>query len=252
MTGNIVKKITLSGLLIALVIIVTRLFSIQNIPVAPFVRISLGPALIIFSSIYLGPIYGLVVGACSDIFGILIFQNVLGYGINPLFTLVYGLLGLLPYFIFKAFKNIKNSKINFCIFCSILAALFLFVIVYLFTNNSITLSGKTYTLLLWQKFTIIGVLLVLSILIIIALFYTNRLFMKKYQQDNLATYPIGISALICEVLIMLILNSIFKSFFFSIDLLFILAVQAVVLFIDVPLNTFITTYLLFVIGKIQK
>lgn len=252
MRSNIVKKITLSGLMIALIIIVTRLFSIQNIPVIPFVRISLGPALIIFSSIYLGPVCGLIVGACSDIFGILIFQNVLGYGINPLFTVVYGLLGLIPYFIYQLFKKVKNPKINFMIFGGFLLAIILFVTIFLFSNNAFTLQGKTYTLLLWQKFTIIGVLLVLSVAIMFALYGTNYLFLKKYNSENLITYPIGISALISELFIMLILNSIFKSFFFDINLLVIIGVQAVVFFIDVPLNTFVTTYLLFVIGKIQK
>ena len=57
-----VQKITLSGIFLALVIIFTRFLAIQYIPVIPFVRISLGPALIIFSSLLLGPVYGGIIG----------------------------------------------------------------------------------------------------------------------------------------------------------------------------------------------
>ena len=70
-----VQKITLSALFLALIIILTRITPLQNIPVIPWIRISLGPALIIFSSLILGPIYGAIVGALSDILGIVLFPN---------------------------------------------------------------------------------------------------------------------------------------------------------------------------------
>ena len=136
---SLIQKITLSGLLLALTIIFTRFLSIQNIPVIPFVRISIGPALIILTSLLLGPICGLVVGAGSDILGIVLVPNALGYSINPLFTVVYGLLGLLPWFIYFLVKRIKNPQISLISFISVVAALTIFVAIFLALNSSITL-----------------------------------------------------------------------------------------------------------------
>ena len=84
-----VQRIAIGGLLLALIIIFTRFLSFQNIPLIPFVRISIGPALIIFASLLLGPIYGGIIGGLSDILGILLVPNALGYSINPFFTLIY-------------------------------------------------------------------------------------------------------------------------------------------------------------------
>ena len=70
-----IQKICLSGLLMALVVIFQKVFAINYLAFAPFVRISFGgPALIIFSSILLGPIYGALIGMGSDLLGYLIFD----------------------------------------------------------------------------------------------------------------------------------------------------------------------------------
>lgn len=243
MTNNIVRQITLSALILALTIICTRLLSIQNIPIVPFVRISIGPALIIFASIFLGPVSGLIVGAASDILGIVLFPNALGYAINPLFTVVYGLFGLLPYFIFKAVKLIKKNSINFAIITAILGYLFIFVTIFIFLNSEIVLFKKTYTFLLWHKFLISGLSLLLSIGTILAVFYTNKSLEKKYGEDEVHTYPIAVAVIIDELLVMLILNSIVKTLYFEVDFLFIFFSQAIVFFINIPLNTFVVALL---------
>ena len=58
-----IQKICLSGLFIALTVILQKVIAINYIPVIPFVRVSMGgPALIIFSSVFFGPIYGMIIG----------------------------------------------------------------------------------------------------------------------------------------------------------------------------------------------
>ena len=47
-----IQKITMAAVMIVLTIIFTRLLSIQNIQVIPFVRISLGPAVVILASLF--------------------------------------------------------------------------------------------------------------------------------------------------------------------------------------------------------
>ena len=66
----IVHKICLAGLIMALVVVLQKVVAINYIPVIPFVRLSLGgPALIIFASVLLGPIYGMLIGIGSDLLG---------------------------------------------------------------------------------------------------------------------------------------------------------------------------------------
>ena len=65
-----IQRICITGLFIAIVTILQKVLAVNYIPVVPFLRISLGgPALIIFSSIFLGPLYGLIIGAASDVIG---------------------------------------------------------------------------------------------------------------------------------------------------------------------------------------
>ena len=51
---------------------------------------------------------------------------------------------------------------------------------------------------------------------------------------------------------MLILGSIIKTFFFELDFLFIFFSQAVVLFINIPLNTLVVSYLLNLFDKLYN
>ena len=132
-----VQKITLSALLLALTIILTRITPLQNFPLIPWIRISLGPALIIFSSILLGPLYGAIVGAGSDILGIVLFPNSLGYAINPLFTLVYGLLGVLPWILYILIKRIKNRYIPIIIFLASSILVYSALVIFIFLVPSI-------------------------------------------------------------------------------------------------------------------
>lgn len=249
---SIVHKICLTGLLLALTIICTRLLSIQNIPIIPFVRISFGPALIIFSSLLLGPLCGAIVGAGSDILGIVLFPNSLGYGINPFFTIVYGLLGIFPWVIYYFVKNIKNKKITAISMFSFMFALWVFILVFLMSHDQISVMGKEYIFEVWHKWLIIGLSFALSIATGLAIYFTNKMMEKKFNDDDIKTYSIAICCLICEVILMLILNSIVKTFVYEVDFLFVFFAQAVVFFIDVPLNTFVATYLLLLTKRLVR
>ncbi|MFA5422064.1 MAG: ECF transporter S component [Bacilli bacterium] len=241
-----VQKITLSGIFIALVIILTRFLAIQYIPLIPFVRISLGPALIIFSSLLLGPIYGGVIGGLSDFLGILLVPNPQGFMINPFITLNYVLLGVLPWVTLFVIKKIKMQKSAPYIFFGAIGAIWLFIVFFLVFNDSITLYGAIYRFDALSKSLIISLSFVLSVLMSVAIFYTNRFFIKKNISGTLLAtpYQVAFVCLVSEILLMLIVGSIVKAFFFGVDFMFIFFSQAVVLFINIPLNTFVTSYLL--------
>lgn len=247
---NLIQKITLSGLLLALTIIFTRFLSIQNIPVIPFVRISIGPSLIILTSLLLGPICGAVVGAGSDILGIVMVPNALGYSINPLFTLVYGLLGVLPWFIYWLIKRIKNPQIALISFVSASAALLAFITVFLCLNSEITLFGKTYAFETWHKILIIAICAVLTVGMTLGIFFFHRYLTKKNPDYEEQVYNIAFTCLIVEILIMLILNSVVKALFFEIDFLFVFFAQGIVFFIDITLNTIVVTFLMLIAKRL--
>lgn len=241
-----VQKITLSGIFIALVIILTRFLAIQYIPVIPFVRISLGPALIIFSSLLLGPIYGGVIGGLSDFLGILLVPNPQGFSINPFITLIYVLVGILPWLTLALIKKIKLTKSAPYVFYGTLSAIWLFVLLFLIFNDNITLYGATYQFNTLSKAMIIIISFVFTALMGVAIFYTNRYFIKKDINGKLlaSPYQVAFVTLVTEVLLMLLLGSTIKSFFFGVDFLFVFFAQAIVLFINIPLNTFVVSYLL--------
>lgn len=237
-----VAKISLSGLILALTIIFTRFLSIQNIPFIPFVRISLGPALIIFSSIFLGPLYGAVIGGASDILGILLVPNALGYSINPWFTLIYTVLGILPWCVFTLFKKIKSEKVSLISIIAVLAALWIFILVYGLTHTTI----HNYTFSIGLKIAIFAVTFVLLALTGVGIL----LIKKKFDSDGISVNNVAITCLVSETLVMLIANSIVKSLFFEVDIIVVLFFSAIVFFIDIPLNTIVVSYLLKLANKV--
>lgn len=242
-----VQKITLSALLLTLTIILTRVTPLQNFPLIPWVRISLGPALIIFSSILLGPFYGAIVGAGSDILGIVLFPNALGYGINPLFTLVYGLLGVLPWLIYIIFKRVKNYRIP--LICTIIAAVLIFAALVYFIFFS-SLISENYNFEIYHKWIIVSIVFALLVGTIISLFFINRYYVKKYGEIY-SPYKIAFVCLVSDFLLMLILNSFVKTITFEVNYWIIFFAQAIVFFIDVPLNTFVVEGLLLLLQKIK-
>ena len=242
-----VQKITLSALLLALTIILTRITPLQNFPLIPWVRISLGPALIIFSSILLGPLYGAIVGAGSDILGIVLFPNSLGYAINPLFTLVYGLLGVLPWILYILVKRIKNKYVPIITFLGASVLVYAALVIFIFLVPTIF---DNYSFELWHRILIVSIAFVLMIGTVISIFFINKFYQKRYG-EIFSPYKIAFVCLISEILVMLFLNSLVKTVTFEVNYWVIFFAQLVVFFIDVPLNTFVVEGLLLITQKIN-
>ena len=247
-----IQKIALSGLLLALTIIFTRFLSIQNIPIIPFVRISLGPCLIIFSSLLLGPIYGGIVGGLSDILGIVLVPSALGYGINPFFTVVYTLLGVLPWVVYQLVKKIKNEKILYFLSVGTLSSLFVFLLFFLIFTSDITLFGKSYHFEWWVKLIILVSSFIFSVATSIGLIFINNYFKKKYEDKLISPYKIAFVSSVSELLVLLIINTIVKQIFFNSDFLIIFFSQAIVYFINIALDTFVISLLSILVSKVFK
>lgn len=238
-----IQKICLAGLFIALVVILQKVIAINYIPVVPFLRISLGgPALIIFSSIFLGPLYGMFIGAASDVLGYFLFDPK-SFSFFPQITAIYTLLGFVSGLTVYLFKHIKKDLIIYLITGFIFAGLLVFVTIYLFANNNLQLYGTVYNLELWQKIVIPVALFILLSGLYVSMVFLNR----KYKKENLIISPLSIfiSSFILEITVMVLFGTLMKGLAFGFQTYpMILICQIIVLFINVPLNCWLLILLL--------
>lgn len=250
---SLVQKICLAGIFIPMVAIFQKVFAINYISIIPFVRISFGgAALIMFSSILLGPWFGLLVGVMSDIVGFFIFDPKM-FGAIPFFqiTAIYGLLGFSSYYVFKLVGKIKNTKTLLIIELGTMLAITIGVTLFLLLNNSIQLYGVNYEFGSLQRILIPILTLILQGFLFVIIYFIDRHFKKRGVQ--VSTYHISFVAFILEVTVMLVFGTIMKTWAFSsTTFLAIFFTQLLVLFINVPLNTFIISYIINVSNKIFR
>ena len=233
-----IQKICISGLFIALLMILNKVVALNYIPVIPFVRLTIGSgALAIFASFALGPIYGATICVMADIFGYLFFDPKT-MGFFPTITLIYLLLGIIPYFLFCLVNQLKNKKIMIGIEYILFSLLFLGVSLFFVFNNSLSLFGTTYEFEFYQKMIIIvvlGLLLLSTILI-------NFIIDKKVKNDKnvFNVYQVSFVSFVTEILVFVIFGSLMKGIAFGFNMfLAIFISQIVVLFINVPINTYL-------------
>lgn len=221
-----IQKICLTGLFIALAIIFQKVMAVNYIPALPFVRVSFcGPALIIFASVLLGPFYGLIVGAASDLFGYLIFDP----RTNPLFiqiTLIYAVLGFASYFVFSFVRSITNKKLMFGIEVATVLIIWGAATTFLLTNAKVELVFKI-------------VVPIVAGLLFIGLILFSLLFKGKEDSPFISPLHICFASFVCDFFILLWFGSLMKALAFGFNLFVtILLCQALVMFVNVVLDTF--------------
>ena len=243
-----VQKICFAGLFIAIITILQKVVAINYISVVPFLRVSFGGcAMLIFASILLGPWYGLLIGAASDVLGYFIFDPKT-MGFFPQITAIYALLGFLSYFVFKLIMKITNKKIMRIVEYSLMAIILIVVSLFVTLNEQVNLYGTVYNLALWQKILIPCLGGVLCIVLVIVSELTEKLFKKK-NDSRLLINPIQVSfsSFILEIVVMIIFGTLMKGCAFGFATYgAILLCQLMVMIINVPLNTFIVSYIMLV------
>ena len=100
---NRIRRICLGGILAALSIVFGKLLAFN---IGELFRISLENLPIILGGIFLGPLFGAVVGMVADLVGCLI----VGYTINPFITLGAMAVGLVSGLVVKALPREKKSS----------------------------------------------------------------------------------------------------------------------------------------------
>lgn len=227
------QKICLAGLFTALVTILQKVLAVNYLPGFLFIRFSFGgPGLIIFSSILLGPFYGLLIGTASDILGYFVF-DMSGAGWWPQVTLTYALLGFFSYFVFWGIKGIKNKKVIMIIETVCFVALIAFVAFYLFKIADVDT---------WVKIVIPWSIAILIIGLSIFVFIFDK---KVKLKVGYNVFQISLCSFILELIILLGFGTVMKAWAFGWEsFLVILAAQSVVMFFNIVVDTIVISLLL--------
>ena len=241
---SLTSKICLAAVLMVLATICQKILAVNYIPIIPFLRISFGgPAIIIFASILLGPWFGLLVGAGSDILGYFIFDPK-NNAFFPQITAIYALLGFGSFFVFLFVKKLLKENVIKFVTPSFIGLCFVGIILTIWLAPSLHLYGSTYVLELWQKISITGGLVVLTSILFVFVF----LYAKKQKDVNI--FKISFSLLVIEILIMVMFGTLMKGLAFGFATYpVILLCQIIVLFVNVPLNTILITLLTKIIKR---
>ena len=230
----VIQKICLTGLFIALSMILQKVVAINYIAAFPFVRLSFGgPALIIFASVLLGPVYGALVGAGSDLLGYFAF-DIKAYPLYPQITAIYLLLGAVAYFVFSFVTSIKNRKLILGIEIGALTAIWVAVSLFVILNNQITVMSTTHTIS-----TLIKVLVpVLSGLVFAGLVVFSLLYKGRDDKPVFSPLHICFASFICDFFVIVLFGSTMKALSFGKEtFMAILLCQALVMFFNVMLDT---------------
>lgn len=243
---SMVQKIALAGIFIILIALFQKIFAVNYIPVLPFVRISFGgPALIIYSSILLGPWFGLLVGAASDIVGFYIFDPKM-FGSAPFFqiTFIYALLGFASFFIYKFFQVVKNERLLLTIEVVVFTLLLIGLTLFSALDYQVDLA------------IVYRILIPVGSLILLALTLFTQLFVSRYfkkREININVSSIGFACFVIEMTIMIAFGVLMKWWAFSgSTFIIILVSQIIVAFFNIPLNTFLVSYIMYLSNKLIK
>lgn len=198
------QKITFSAMLLAMAVVST--FVAKTIPMGlfSFLRFSLTPALVIYTSLALGPLYGAVVGACADV----IPAFVISQGqYNFLITLVYVVLGVLPWLLEKLTRHFRTALRKPYLFYVVLAVLLAVVATIFYATDWIDYSfGSAAS---WGKPTVLALSAVLDVGLCVGLYFTNHYYQKRVLEyaDVPSPNEIATIALVSEALVMDLLKA---------------------------------------------
>ena len=134
---SISHKIAFAAMLLAFNVLVTRLLGLaQPGPIFSFNRLGVSGAIVIYSSLFLGPLFGAIVGVAGDAIGWLLLGQWTGT-FNVYLSIYFALIGILPYFLVKVFKSHLDSKVSIGLLFATLIALFAAMQIFLWTDGNL-------------------------------------------------------------------------------------------------------------------
>lgn len=254
-TLSITQKITLTAMLLVLDIVATHILRTPMLGNLPFIRLSLGPALVIYASLLLGPFYGAIVGGLGDLLGILVFSGIEGQ-INFLLTIVYALLGILPWCLEKLTRHFRKSlQKPYFIFGAMLVVLILLAcLFYVIPSTKDYFSNGFGSIASWIEPLILALTALFDIIAFFGLFFANRFFEKnKKEYENVPSpYEMAVISFLCEISLMMCLKPLAFYLFYNFLSSSVFPISYAVLFscmfvfggLNIVINTFIVYWLL--------
>ena len=231
---TIIQKICLSGLFIAVAVILQKVVAINYLAFAPFVRVSLGgPALIMFASVLLGPIYGLFIGIASDLLGYFTF-DFSGYPPFLQITAIYALLGFGSYFVFSLIYSVKNTKALTIIEIAFVSLIWITISLFMLLNNQIRLFNSSYQLAVLTKVLVISI----SGAIFLSIILLSNLIKPKDGSIYASPLHICFASFICDFFVLVLFGSVMKAWAFGFaTFVAIIICQALVMSFNVFIDT---------------
>ncbi len=202
----VVYKITLAGFLIALSVIFQR-FLVIPFGVPSLYRFSLGNLPIMMASLFLGPVFGMIVGASADLIGATIWP-VGSLLIWP--VLSAAAYGVFPWLFLKASKFF-SKKVKIPFFYIFLFLLFITIELYIFLNKSVRnpFNKDAAPIMFTTTFRIIFTLIFTLLLVGVSLV---TIYLERRFKGKVATELTGLpSELAFAILLSLIIIDIFYS-----------------------------------------
>lgn len=198
-----IEKMTFSAMLLAISVALGTISKFISIPHFAFISISLTPTIVVFSSLCLGPFYGAAVGALADLLPAIFYPT---GAYNFILTIVFILLGILPWCLEKLTKLIRG-KIPFMPFIITLLVIILCLEIYFFYGTN----------LLDNRFSYYGdhvkiIVICLSVLFsassIVGLLLTDRYYQKR--KDDFEGLPspseISLISFVAEITLLVLLK----------------------------------------------
>ena len=235
---SLLYKISYSALFIALGIILSRFISVPALFGLPFLKVSLANSVVMFSSFYLGPFFGFLVGTLVDTLGAVLFPT---GPYNPLFTIAASLTGLMPYLCY-VFLRKTHIEDKFPIVSTILIVLLnvLLWVFFIFNDQIYSESGRTsYELYPWLKITISIVSLVLSGVFFVALYLLNKKYKEKRFSRHYKINLIASSVFITYFIFKIPVGSAVQAFILEWEFLIILTVRMLTGFVTSFVHIFL-------------
>jgi len=229
-----VKKITSAAILTALATLSTILFKLIPMGNLSLLRFSLTPALVVFSSLTLGPVLGAVVGVASDLIPAVIAPT---GAINIFITIVYGVLGILPWVLEFLTKKIRTSLKRPYFFYGAVALIYVGVSIPMFVSSFFEDKFGEYAVFA-RVFSLI-LLLIVSVLCCVVVTITNKKYEKNILETSSMPSPneVALIALFCELVVMCAGKSLAFNIVYGIDYW----IAFYTIFLGLPINLAIST-----------
>ena len=187
-------KIAFSALFIALGVILSRVLSINFLAGLPFLKISLTMSVVLFSSFYLGPIYGTIISFAIDFIGALLMP------IGPydfLYSIPAIVQGFTPFLLYVLFIKIHADRKYPIVLGILLLLMNAIVITFVLTHTNVKVTGEdSITITPTLKWVIPLVSFLVSLIFYIGVIIFKTRFKDSRFNQNYSLYVLVISVIL--------------------------------------------------------